>query len=45
MALRIEHYQIVTRNWLNKHLGHLDGPCFCDHTCKSCYRLKVIRSE
>ena len=44
--LTINFYKNVTRSWLDKHLSHLDDDkCFCDKTCKSCNRLKAVRSE
>ena len=46
MALSVKYYQLVTRNWLNEKLEHLDDErCFCDSSCKSCYRLKIIKTE
>ena len=44
MSLRVEHYKLVSRQYLYRLLDQLkeDFDCF---NCKYCIRLKTIRSE
>ena len=42
MSLRVEHYKLVTRQYLYRLLDQLNEDCF---NCKYCIRLRMIKSE
>ena len=44
MSLRVEHYKLVTRQYLYRLLDQLNEDCDC-FNCKYCIRLKTIKSE
>ena len=44
MSLRVEHYKLVTRQFLYRLLDQLNEDCDC-FNCKYCTKLKTIKAE
>ena len=44
MPLRVEHYKLVTRQYLYRLLDQLNEVCDC-FNCKYCTKLKTIKAE